>query len=63
MDIDVLNTVEVFTTLRYINLHLLTYLLTVIATYSIDYPTPVPAEIPGVGCVPYGVDPFGSAKG
>jgi len=28
MDIDVPSTVEVFTTLRYINVHLLTYLLT-----------------------------------
>jgi len=36
---------------------------TVIVAYSIGYLTPVPAEIPGFGGVPYGVDPIRSAKG
>ena len=34
MDIDVPSAVEVFTTLRYINLHLLTYLLYLLLTGS-----------------------------
>ena len=31
--------------------------------YPVGYLTTVPAEIPGFGGVPYGVDPIRSAKG